>query len=273
MNDPAGADRERDILLTPDPAPEAFLNCVAGADFSNEVPLTLVDSPSGCRHHFASWQPASESTSQQANGAMASVVPTLTRGVEDIVGAVPTAHSASHIPSAPATPPSLSQDSCMVAESPLTRRKIRASTDIPDSSFSVSSVPDRRDLSFKEAVELESICNSMRGHATGIAMMVTRQDSVFASQWNSRPNGKLEFHGWGLAPNHCWIRVSAYDVLCSCTFGFWNYLLLCLPSLFGKNMMVHYVSRLHQAVACDLLRLVLYGRTCPHQSSVRIWQN
>ena len=124
LNDLAGADRERDIVLTPDPAPEAFWICFAVADFSNKIPLTLVDFPFGCRHHFPSRQAASGSTSQQANGAMVSVVPSLICGVKGIVGAVPKSHSVTNIPSAPATPPPLFKYPYTFAESPLRRRAL-----------------------------------------------------------------------------------------------------------------------------------------------------
>ena len=138
----------------------------------------------------------------------------------------------------------------MAAESPLKRRKrnnsiILVHSGFQSSSLSASSVPPVEDVPFSEARSFDSIYNSMCGHSTGVIMMVAWQDGVFASQWNGKPNGKFEFHGYGLGPNHIWARVTAYDGLASCLhsllsfitagFGFVEYSALSFAKTFRKE--------------------------------------
>lgn len=124
---------------------------------------------------------------------------------------------------APVTPPTLLRDAVVVAETPLKRRRLRTlATPLssPSSGSGVSKPYNLQnsgsvvaDIPFSKAVELRRLYSSMCGHSTGVVMMVTWQVAVFSSLWKGQLSGKSEFHGYGLEPNHGWVRVSAYDDL------------------------------------------------------------
>ena len=195
---------------------EALLHDSADADSKADVLPTLQDSLSGYTEDSgASLENNLGSTSIQSPTILRSAMNTFAefpRDNDGIMGAVPKSQSLASLSSAPMTP--LPKLPGMAAESPLKRRRVQTSTSASSSSSpSLSSMltPCGEGVPFSEAVELGNLYKSMCGHATGTVMMVTWQNSVFPSQWNGKPNGKFEYHGWGLDPNNRWVRVTAYE--------------------------------------------------------------
>ena len=272
---------------------EALLQDSADADSKADVLPTLIDSLSGStqdsgaslENNLGSTCVARDpvfsthSNTIQSPTILHSAINTFAEFPHDndgIMGAVPKSHSLASFSSAPTTPLPLFPS--MAAESPLKRRRVQTSAS-SSPSLSSSFTPCGEGVPFSEVVQLGNLYNSMCGHATGTVMMVTWQNSVFPSQWNGKPNGKFGYHGCGLDPNNCWVRVSAYEDMAyrlhkflssiEAGFGFVAFSALCSAKTFRKE----HDGALCFRIAPGCCMKHLGGRKQQPQSFFRTWQN
>ena len=82
--------------------------------------------------------------------------------------------------------------------------------------------PRVQDIPFGSQMDLDKVYNTMCGHHDAVVMMVMWQEAPHPSQWKGIQTGKLEYHGWGLGPNHQWVKISAYEKMSTALHQFLN---------------------------------------------------